>query len=350
MRDKVLEWLDAGGTKLSNTDARVLREVCERRDGWEERLRALPVEGDAPPQRGERSPATPSQDAVALERERARKAKEEARSMRAEARKELQAERARSTVLEGELRAVHQELEQARRLQEETSAATGRETSELGRRLRRAGREIDKLRSDKTGLRSELKEERRRSGELRRRLDEMGREPAPEEPATEAPRVDPRRLGRPRARRRRPLPAPKGRFEDSPETLEEWLAERDTHLLVDGYNVTKAPGGFGDLDLAVQRERLIEEVERLARRKHVQTTIVFDGSEMPPGTARRRRGQVEVQYSKPPADGDDHLVALLADLPPDPVIVVTSDRGLQDRVRELGATVASSPQLLELIR
>lgn len=37
-------------------------------------------------------------------------------------------------------------------------------------------------------------------------------------------------------------------------------------------------------------------------------------------------------------------------MPPDPVVVVTNDRELQGRARRLGATIASSNQLLTLIR
>jgi predicted RNA-binding protein with PIN domain len=142
---------------------------------------------------------------------------------------------------------------------------------------------------------------------------------------------------------------PKGRFEDAPETLGEWLRPGVT-LIVDGYNVTKAERGFGELELEVQRDRLIEETEKLARRKKVQGTIVFDGSEVPPGTSRRRKGTVRVEFSAPDEIADDHIVALIEAMPPDPVVVVTNDRELQERARSLGATIARSDQLLALIK
>jgi rRNA-processing protein FCF1 len=47
---------------------------------------------------------------------------------------------------------------------------------------------------------------------------------------------------------------------------------------------------------------------------------------------------------------DDHLIARLERLPPQPVIVVTNDKELQQRASALRATVASSDQLLALAR
>jgi predicted RNA-binding protein with PIN domain len=143
---------------------------------------------------------------------------------------------------------------------------------------------------------------------------------------------------------------PKGRYEDAPETLEAWLEAPGVHLLVDGYNVTKAEGGFGDIELVQQRQRLVHEVTRLIRRKGARATVIFDGSNVPPGTSRRSRGPVYVEYSRPTEIADDHLIAKLGDLPPDPVVVATNDRELQGRAAALGATVATSNQLLGLIR
>ena len=120
--------------------------------------------------------------------------------------------------------------------------------------------------------------------------------------------------------------------------------------MVDGYNVTKAEGGFAEMSLADQRDRLVDELTRLALKHSIEVTVVFDGAEVAPGTARRSRRRVKVEYSKPPETADDHLVARLADLPPEAVIVATNDRELQERVAARGATVATSAQLLTLLR
>jgi predicted RNA-binding protein with PIN domain len=149
---------------------------------------------------------------------------------------------------------------------------------------------------------------------------------------------------------RSPLPVPQGLLEDAPETLDAWLNHGRAHLLVDGYNVSKHEAGYGDLSLEAQRGRLVDEVTRLVRAKKVDAIIVFDGANMPPGTSRRARGPVKVEYSKPPESGDDHLVGRLGTLPNFPVIVVTDDRELRERASALGATLAFSTQLLALIR
>ena len=77
--------------------------------------------------------------------------------------------------------------------------------------------------------------------------------------------------------------------------------------------------------------------------------IVFDGSEVAPGAARRMRGGVVVEYSKPSESADDHIVALL-EATEGAAILTTNDRDLQDRAAALGATIATSNQLLALIR
>ena len=128
------------------------------------------------------------------------------------------------------------------------------------------------------------------------------------------------------------------------------MTEPGVRVLVDGYNVTKAPGGFADVDLEVQRQLLIDALERFGRRRRVAFSVVFDGSETPPGTSRRSRGVVDVRYSSARQSADDHLVELLEVLPADPVVVVTDDRELRGRVAALGATPARSRQLLQLIR
>jgi predicted RNA-binding protein with PIN domain len=143
---------------------------------------------------------------------------------------------------------------------------------------------------------------------------------------------------------------PPGRLADDPLTLDAWLDAPGVHLLVDGYNVTKAPQGFPDLGLPSQRERLIEHLEKLTLRKSVPTTVVFDGSEVGPGKSRLARTRVRVEYSRAGEIADDHLMAKLASLPPDPVVLVTSDRELQERAGAEGATIASSAQLLDLAR
>jgi predicted RNA-binding protein with PIN domain len=98
------------------------------------------------------------------------------------------------------------------------------------------------------------------------------------------------------------------------------------------------------------RNRVVDEVAKIARQYSITAIVVFDGAEVPPGTARRTRGPVRIQYSKPGVIADDHIVDLVEELPSDPIIVVTNDRELQGRVSRHHATIATSHQLLALIR
>jgi predicted RNA-binding protein with PIN domain len=227
---------------------------------------------------------------------------------------------------------------------EKETAAAHKETSavraEAEREVRKARRRADQAERAAKDARKEL---HAANAEIKKQAG--ARAPAKPPPKK---RASPR-APKPPAKRS-PLPAPKGRLAEAPETLEEWLQADQVHLLIDGYNVSKARGGFGDLSLETQRRRLMQEVGKLVRRSGASATIVFDGSEIAPGTSRRARAPVAVEYSRPHEIADDHLIAKLEDLPNFPVIVVTNDRELQDRAAARGATIARSDQLLALIR
>jgi len=342
MRARIVEWLDEAKPPLPKEEARLLRVAAAQEDGWLEELRG--AGRDRP-----RVDAAPDERVAdlerSLERERVKtaKAKEEARRERADAVEALRVARAEAAAAEQELTRVTarvQELERAA-AEAERAAATAEERRD--REVRRARRDADTARTDLERLRTELKDVRKELEVLRRDAD------------TETPKKAARpKRGAPQAPEpagpRHPLDVPKGRFEDAPETLAEWLDVPHVHLVVDGYNVTKAERGFGELELGVQRDRLIAEVTKLVRRKKARGTIVFDGSHVPAGIARAARGPLKVEYSRPDEIADDHIVALLEVLPPHPVVVVTNDRELQERARRAGATVATSDQLLALIR
>jgi hypothetical protein len=59
---------------------------------------------------------------------------------------------------------------------------------------------------------------------------------------------------------------------------------------------------------------------------------------------------VTVEYSRPDELADDHLIALLETERPGPAVLVSNDRALQQKAAGAGATIASSEQLLALIR
>ncbi|HYY44885.1 MAG TPA: NYN domain-containing protein [Actinomycetota bacterium] len=355
-RALVLEWIENGRTPLTSFDLKALQLAAGRPQGWEQTLAELSRRKPATAVGGSgSSPEAPVEPtgpaaketakAVAREREKskkaraeARRAKEEARRIAGEARAHADQAQKEAAALKESVTALEQELQQER-------AALTAARAETDRLLRKQRRDLERAEQQAEAARASVKKERRRSENLRIELENA--------------RAEIERLRRALARRknrgsdpgpRAPLPVPPGRLADDPETLDDWLRNPGVRLLVDGYNVTKSERGFSDLDLERQRERLVEEVTKLARRRGIDAAIVFDGAQVAPGTQRRRRGPVEVHYSRPPESGDDHLVALLDELPPDPVIVTTNDRELQRRTLEKGATIATSDMLLALIR
>jgi predicted RNA-binding protein with PIN domain len=152
-----------------------------------------------------------------------------------------------------------------------------------------------------------------------------------------------------RPERRTPLPVPGGRGADDPETLAAWLGVDGVLVLVDGYNVTKHPQGFPDRGLEDQRTLLVDLCRRLARRFGAEVTVVFDGGTVGPLPTRLPLGPVDVVFTDAGRSADDEIVVRANAAPPErPVVVVTSDNELRDRVGVLGATVTRSPALLGL--
>jgi predicted RNA-binding protein with PIN domain len=334
LRALLVEWLEDKPNGISKADALILTIAARRDDGWEQEL-----EGKAP------SPVKKavSRDvgaALEREKERTRKAKEEARRAKEQAAREVVAEQEVTGSLRREVGRLERRVAALEAAVAESDKQRDAARSELDREVRKARRRAEKAEDDLKAAKAQIRE-------LRAQVSAAGptRSPArkPRGPQAAPPEV-------PEPQRRRKLPVPKGRFEDDPKTLTEWLSTPEVHLLVDGYNVSKAEGGFGDLTLETQRDRLVQEVGKVARRHKIKATVIFDGSDVGPGTSRRARGPVEVEYSRADEIADDHLIAKLEGLPKHPVVVATNDRELQGRAARLGATIATSNQLLALIR
>ncbi|MDQ4029338.1 MAG: NYN domain-containing protein [Actinomycetota bacterium] len=346
LRAAILEWLD-GRTPLARRDAEVLRVACERGDGWELRL----AERGAEVPEGPHSAEVELRDQLEAERRRSRKHCDDLRIQRDQARRALDAEEARLADLARRLSEAEKELDEARAAATAATIRADKVAEDTEKRLRRERRAATKAKEEADEAKRELRSLKRALARaqqdhvrLQQRVDELtgARSRAKSQPAPAPRPADPQR--------RKPLRVARGRLPEDPETLDEWLSEDGIHLMIDGYNVTKAEGGFAELALERQRERLVDEVSKLAVRKKVRTTIVFDGSSVPPGTSRRLRRRVAVEYSRPDEPADDHLIAMLEAEPSEPAVLVTNDRELQARGAALGATIASSDQLLALIR
>jgi ribosomal protein S18 acetylase RimI-like enzyme len=124
-------------------------------------------------------------------------------------------------------------------------------------------------------------------------------------------------------------------------------------LYVDAMNVigSRPDGWWRDRVGAVAR--LADHLQVLAERTGEAVVLVVDGgpsSELPEG----RHGRVEVRYARRRGRdaADDRLVELLAAAPPTadaPVVVVTADGRLRERVRSLGAEVVGPRHLRDVL-
>jgi predicted RNA-binding protein with PIN domain len=134
------------------------------------------------------------------------------------------------------------------------------------------------------------------------------------------------------------------RVVSDPAALDGLLALPHAHLIVDGYNVTKA--GYGDLPLADQRTRLISALAAVAARSGAEITVAFDGGQRPPAMPPTPRS-VRVLFSAPDEIADDLIRRLVAAEPPGrPLLVVSSDRQVALDVGRAGAWTADAAVLL----
>jgi predicted RNA-binding protein with PIN domain len=113
--------------------------------------------------------------------------------------------------------------------------------------------------------------------------------------------------------------------------------------LIDGMNLigSRPDRWWADRDRAVRR--LIDELDRYASATGDEVTVVFD--RQPADVASGAHGAALVGFaSRRGRDAADHEIVRMAaeDRDPDSLTVVTSDRRLAERVRQLGARVAPS--------
>lgn len=137
----------------------------------------------------------------------------------------------------------------------------------------------------------------------------------------------------------------RGLAADDPARLDWLLALPQTHLVVDGYNVTKL--GYGGLPLEAQRGRLLSGLAALAAQVGIEVTCVFDGAERPTGVTAPTARNVRVLFSQPGEIADELIRRLVRAEPPGrPVVVVSSDREVAEGVRMAGARAVPSAALL----
>ena len=286
----------------------------------------------------------------------ARAAREELRAAREELRRVERERRTLTDRLEGLERELAQSAADLRAAREEaavTQRRLGGRVAELQARLTESQRSYRALRRSAGQVDPVVAEA---VGALERDLDALRRATGLATDGTGRGSGEARERGSSggtgtarRPERRSPLAVPGGRGADDPETLAAWMGVEGVLVLVDGYNVTKHPQGFPDRGLEDQRTLLLDLCRRLAHRFGAELTVVFDGGTVGPLPTRLPLGPVEVVFTDAGRTADDEIVARTNAAPPErPVVVVTSDNELRDRVATLGATVTRSPALLGL--
>ncbi len=149
--------------------------------------------------------------------------------------------------------------------------------------------------------------------------------------------------------RRTPLRLLRGVIDGSPEGVEQLLFTPQVILIADGYNISME--AWPQLDGSAQRSSLLNMLSALQARTSALVHVVFDGEGTGSRPAVGAPLAVRVHFSQAEVEADDLILEMVAGLPTDqPVVVVSSDRRVQDGARRLGANVVSSGQLLALTR
>ena len=297
------------------------------------------MKGASKPRAAHKKAATTDDSKLEAERDKTRKAKDELKKAREDLRSAEQRSAARISELEAAVADLTTRLEKAEKDVTAARSEADRATERADRSQRKFKKDAEKAAHDRDGARKEAKV-------LRKELTAARSAASKPDPAPRA--ATKKRVSKPK--KRTPLTVPKGRLADDPAVLKKWLDRDDVRLLIDGYNVAKAEGGFEGQLLESQRERLIEAVFKLAKMSDTETIVVFDAQMVPGRRSRKTKRPVVVEWSNENQIADDYIVERLEELPQEPVILVTNDKELQERGSELAATIATSQQLLALIR
>ncbi len=361
LHPELSEALDAGRVlPAADPHAVLAGAYLLRRTGWEEvaasAATAVADDGGERARREERAEVLHELDAsrreltrlradLAAERTRSADLEEQVGALRRELRRHRSdADRARAAARAAEQGAAQVRAEaladrDAAREQADRAAqalAQAREREQLARRAAREGRSLADVRTRllldtivdaATGLRRELA------------LPPVGgvRPADLEAPAADAAAAP----GTDDAVRPRALTG------DDPAALEALVRLPQSHLVVDGYNVTKT--AYAAVPLVEQRRRLVESLAPLAARTGAEVTCVFDGADVAARTTGFQRG-VRVIFSEPGVTADEKIRRLVRAEPPGRVVVVVStDAEVASGVRALGARPVPSSALVRLL-
>jgi uncharacterized protein len=122
------------------------------------------------------------------------------------------------------------------------------------------------------------------------------------------------------------------------------------HYLVDGYNllfrVVKKRGS-----LEKTRRQLIEEINDIVSKLHLQITLVFDGAEEKlPQSARSHFDAIEIVYTSKKQSADEYISEeVLLSRTPSQITVVTNDRELATHCRTHRAKIQTIDEFLSFL-
>ncbi len=117
-------------------------------------------------------------------------------------------------------------------------------------------------------------------------------------------------------------------------------------FLIDGHNLI---GAMPDLRLEDPDDeaRMVERLQRLAMRTGRRITVVFDRGAPGGASAPPSRGGVTVRFAPSGRTADELLIRQIQmERNPRGLIVVSSDRAVQEAARRRGARVWSAPEFL----
>jgi predicted RNA-binding protein with PIN domain len=327
-----------------------------RVDGWQDVVTAA-AEADGASRLDETAAAAASADRMAAALDAARA---EAKAARQRHRAQIDELKAANAVLRRTLADVRRELKdavQAAQEAEESAAAEARASAHAVKTLesetRRLRARIADLESDSAAARRAARDDRGAEVmRLRLLLDTVGdavaglrRELAlpPSEllPADTVVALEP-------APDSIAMGAGKAMPDDDPALLRRLIELPRVHLIVDGYNVTKA--AWPELPLDRQRSRLVRGVNALVAGKGIETTVVFDGADLVHPPAVTAPKAVRVRFSPPGVIADD-LIRQLVEAEPvgRPVVVVSTDREVARTVAKKGARAVASLALIRAL-
>lgn len=151
----------------------------------------------------------------------------------------------------------------------------------------------------------------------------------------------------PQRSRRTPIRLRRGAVEGSADAIEQLLSTPGVIVLVDGYNVAMA--AWPGLSKTAQRDSLIRMAADAASRYGTDIHLVFDG--VGDGTRPNVTTAlpVRVHFSDSDTEADDVIIDMVA-ATTGPMVVVTSDRRIIDAVRQMGANVTTSADMIDFVR